>query len=100
MVEKFGDKDAKNGNFNNQMGFRKKSNVVAYCFYSYCVVYLASFFFGHSMGISVASIKITSKKLSSLSNTFFLNALEGKSLMYSYFCLNIPMKARNGLAKI
>ena len=28
MVEKFGDKDAKNGNFNNQMGFRKKSNVL------------------------------------------------------------------------
>ena len=27
MVEKFDDKDAKNGNFNNQMGFRKKSNL-------------------------------------------------------------------------
>jgi hypothetical protein len=27
MVEKFDDKDVKNGNFNSQMDFRKKSNI-------------------------------------------------------------------------
>jgi hypothetical protein len=35
MVEKFIDKDAKNGNFNNQMKLRKKSNVAQVLLGSY-----------------------------------------------------------------